>query len=640
MHYPGGALTGINADTGIMLTLHNWGGTDCIGTADPQTMADRFNVIALCVNYLQSGPKDSIEGPEPYDFGYLQALDAIRAVYFVYSGLVQADRPFARDRIYCTGGSGGGNVSLMANKLAPRTFACVIDLCGMKKLTDDVAFDQPGGSDLNARYVRDATHPFHLSQDAQELRFVGNPDHLAIMKKLGAEAKILVVHGTQDTTCPFADAEEMVAWMTRARLDVTARFISPADLDGTIFTSAGHALGNRTKIVETVAGEFLSPHGPRAAKRMGTTDFDRREMIRYPTRGGEFVIDYALGYPVGRFEPRPRTPKYQDHASLATVIKENRLVEIRSIADWESRKGHILGGLEQVMGEFPSPLRRVPLQVEVLETVQVGKLVRKKISLQSDPDDRVLAYLFLPPLDQGIPRPAVLCLHQTIQEGKAEPAGLAGDPALHYALELAERGYVTLAPDYPSLGEHDYDFDARHGYASGTMKGIWDNVRALDFLETLPEVDAGRIGCIGHSLGGHNALFTAVFEPRIKVVVSSCGFSSMAKDDLPSWTGPRYMPRIETVFGNDLGQLPFDFHEIVAAIAPRAVFVSACQRDDDFDVTGVREVMRESARIFALYGCQDKQRAIYPDAPHSFPRESRQAAYDFLDRQLANSPEK
>ena len=61
--------------------------------------------------------------------------------------------------------------------------------------------------------------------------------------------------------------------------------------------------------------------------------------------------------------------------------------------------------------------------------------------------------------------------------------------------------------------------------ASGSIKAIWYNIRAVDLLETLPQVDKTHIGVIGHSLGGHNALFTAVFDDRLKAVVTSCGFT-------------------------------------------------------------------------------------------------------------------
>jgi hypothetical protein len=170
IHYPGGKLAHVGDRTGIMLSLHNWGGTDCVGTADPQALADRLNVVGICVNYLESGPKDSIEGPEPYDYGYLQSLDSLRALWFVRSQLQERKIPFASGRLFATGGSGGGNVTLMANKLAPRTFACVVDVCGMKKLSADIAFNLPGGSGLNARWSRDPKSPSYLTPDEQDLR--------------------------------------------------------------------------------------------------------------------------------------------------------------------------------------------------------------------------------------------------------------------------------------------------------------------------------------------------------------------------------------------------------------------------------------------------------------------------------------
>ena len=303
VHYPGGQLSNITEQTGIMLTLHNWGGEDCAGTANPNALADRLNVVAICVNYLQSGRADSVESPEPYDFGYLQALDALRALAYVRNGLKQTGRTYDDGRMFCTGGSGGGNVTLMANKLAPRTFACIIDMCGMPKLSDDIAFNLPGGSSLNARWSSDSKSMSYLSADQQELRFSGNPDHLTAMKTLDHRCKIIIVHGQDDTTCPFADAQELVTNLKAADLDVTSHFVSKADLDGKIFTSSGHALGNRTEIVMQVAGRYLIPNGPDAIRRIGATDFDRRENIEYLTTNGRYVISYADGIPVGTFKP-------------------------------------------------------------------------------------------------------------------------------------------------------------------------------------------------------------------------------------------------------------------------------------------------------------------------------------------------
>ena len=117
---------------------------------------------------------------------------------------------------------------------------------------------------------------------------------------------------------------------------------------------------------------------------------------------------------------------------------------------------------------------------------------------------------------------------------------------------LAERGYIVIAPAYPLMANYQPDLKAL-GYQSGTMKAIHDNIRALDLLETLPFVRKGKYGVIGHSLGGHNAIFTAIFDPRICVVVCSCGFDSFLDyyhgdpanwQPGRGWCQERYMPRL------------------------------------------------------------------------------------------------
>lgn len=303
VYYPRETRASIGPATGIALTLHNWGGTGEVGTADPRVLARELNVVAITVDYLQSGQEEGIRGPEPYDFGWLQALDALRALWAVFHELDLAGQPFARGRLYATGGSGGGNVALMANKLAPRTFAGVVDLCGMTRLSDDIAFDLPGGSTLNARWSRDPASRAYLAPGAQDLRWVGNPAHLRVMKSLGASARVVVVHGVDDGLCPSADARELVENLQSADLDVVPVWVDVAKVDGQVFTSTGHGLGDRTRIVLQTAGAWLRPGGAEALVRAGRTDFERREEIRYPVRGGEVRVSYAEGFPVGFLPP-------------------------------------------------------------------------------------------------------------------------------------------------------------------------------------------------------------------------------------------------------------------------------------------------------------------------------------------------
>jgi acetyl esterase/lipase len=308
---------------------------------------------------------------------------------------------------------------------------------------------------------------------------------------------------------------------------------------------------------------------------------------------------------------------------------------VTNAAEWAKRRAHILAAMAEVMGPLPDAAHRVPLDVRFGEEERTARHVRRKLTFVAEPGDRVPAYLLLPRERRGR-LPAVLCLHQTTRLGKGEPAGLGGSPNLHYAADLAERGYVTLAPDYPSFGDYAYDF-ARSPHPSGSIKAVWNNLRAVDLLQALPEVDPERIGCIGHSLGGHNTLFTAAFDTRIKALVSNCGFTSFPsyyRGDLRGWTSARYMPRIAADFGLDPRRVPFDFPEVVAALAPRAFLAIAPLHDDNFEVSGVRDCVAAARPVYRLLGAADRLAAAYPDCGHDFPPESRRAAYDWLDRWL------
>jgi hypothetical protein len=329
-------------------------------------------------------------------------------------------------------------------------------------------------------------------------------------------------------------------------------------------------------------------------------------------------------------------PRNVDHQDLTYWLDEKGdRHEVRSPEDWLKRRESILKSVQLVMGETPNG-QKVPLEMRVQEEAAVGELRRLKISFASDANTRVGAYLFIPPLKAGQKAPAILCLHQTTAIGKMEPAGLGPKVNLHYALHLAQRGYITLAPDYPSFGEYQYDFKDPT-YPSGSMKAICDNIRAVDFLVSLPQVDPQRLGCIGHSLGGHNSIFTAVFEPRLKVIVSNCGFTSFPKyyaGNLKGWTSDGYMPRIASVYNNDPKQVPFDFPELIGALAPRAFLAIAPLHDDNFEISGVDDCVAGAKPVYSLYGKPQNLVVVHPDCGHDFPESSRKIAYEFFDRFL------
>jgi hypothetical protein len=94
------------------------------------------------------------------------------------------------------------------------------------------------------------------------------------------------------------------------------------------------------------------------------------------------------------------------------------------------------------------------------------------------------------------------------------------------------------------------------------------------------------------------------------------------------------MPRITTQFGNDAKKVPFDFQEIVAAFAPRPFLACAAEKDDDFDVSGVRDVMSAAGAIYKLHSAAENLVTFYPPGKHAFPPEARTRAYEFLDHHL------
>ena len=232
----------------------------------------------------------------------------------------------------------------------------------------------------------------------------------------------------------------------------------------------------------------------------------------------------------------------------------------------------------------------------------------------------------------------MLALHPTSVLGKRIVAGEGPRPNRNYGQELAKRGYVVLAPDYPSFGDQQtYNF-ATDSYLSGTMKAIVNHQRGIDVLTKMTEVDSDRIGAIGHSLGGHNAIFIGAFDKRVRCVISSCGwdpFPFYYGGKLAGWSSQRYMPRIREVYGLDPKKMPFDFPETIAAIAPRAFFSCSPLNDSNFDAKGVKQAEPAIRSVYETLDAGDQMVIRYPDAGHDFPTEVRNEAYDFLDRALS-----
>ncbi len=341
----------------------------------------------------------------------------------------------------------------------------------------------------------------------------------------------------------------------------------------------------------------------------------------------------------------PGTPTRLSRTNLLTYSnRKGEVVPARSKSDWLKRRAEIVRGMEQVMGPLPGKEKRCALDAKLVEETDCDTYVRRLITYTSEPGSRVPAYLLIPKpaLSSKKKVPAILALHPTDMEyGHRVTVEQMRNNYRAYARDLVERGYVVLAPAYPLMANYQPDLKAL-GYQSGTMKAIWDNVRGLDYLESLPFVKQGRFGAIGHSLGGHNAIYTAVFEPRIQAVVSSCGFDSFLDyyDGNPAnwqpgrgWCQERYMPRLADYQGR-LEQIPFDFSELLGALAPRPMLVNAPLRDSNFKWRSVDAMTQAAQSVYRLYGVPQNLRVEHPDCEHDLPPDTRDRAYRFLDEHL------
>ncbi len=309
---------------------------------------------------------------------------------------------------------------------------------------------------------------------------------------------------------------------------------------------------------------------------------------------------------------------------------------VKTTADWAKRRQQIVAGMQQVMGPLPSRTTLQPLEMRVRSQTDGDGFTRLSIDFLTEKKDRLPALLYRPKVVHLAKRAGILALHPTSPLGKHRVTKKGGVPNRAYAYELAKRGYVVIAPDYPSFGDYAYDFES-DDYISGTMKGIFNHMRCVDLLQSLPEVDPKRIGAIGHSLGGHNAMFVGVFDTRISVIVSSCGwtpFHDYYGGKIDGWTSDRYMPSLKTSYNLDPDRVPFDFYEVVAALAPRSFFSSSPLRDSNFDVRGVKKAIPKAREIYKLLGQVDALQLRTPDCEHDFPVEIRQEAYLFIDKAL------
>lgn len=288
--------------------------------------------------------------------------------------------------------------------------------------------------------------------------------------------------------------------------------------------------------------------------------------------------------------------------------------------------------LLNILGRFPE--KGIDNAIN-LESVDCGSYIREKIEYSVEKDDRVRAYILIPKNRIG-KTPAIFCHHQhagNFELGKSEVVGLAGDQDQAYASELAERGYITFAPDAIAFEERNWteDKSGRAEYfelSTRLVKGetllakaLHDVSVGIDYLQSRNEVDGEKIGFIGHSYGGRMAIWGPAFDKRIKVSVSNCGCVNF-KDSLDKSIGIQMEFCIPGIM-----QL-CDVEDIIKMIEPSSLLISAT--DDD-------KWSRGAEKLFNYAGPAFKEGELHVkvwSGKHIFTKEMRDYAYSFLDKHL------
>jgi cephalosporin-C deacetylase-like acetyl esterase len=301
----------------------------------------------------------------------------------------------------------------------------------------------------------------------------------------------------------------------------------------------------------------------------------------------------------------------------------------RTAAEWSERRPQVESAVRKSLGLERLP-ERTPLNVRVVASHDRGGYIVENLLFESRPGFPVTANLYRPKTPPAARVPAVLCpIGHIIANGKTDLE------VQSRSIKLARMGFVVLAYDAIGHGERNISGNSHKegGFAllplGETISGwmVWDSMRAIDYLQSRPDVDPSRIGVTGNSGGGLNTLYTAAIDPRVSAAVIS-GYTF----EFNNWIkyggahgACSYLP----------GLREMEWFEIAGLIAPRPVLMLNGERDPIFPVSGARKAGYGTRALYTLLDYADRARLyVVPEQGHAYSRPYREQMYGWMAKHL------
>ncbi len=328
-------------------------------------------------------------------------------------------------------------------------------------------------------------------------------------------------------------------------------------------------------------------------------------------------------------------------------LRENCLSEIKTLDDWLAKKDIYRGQLFDMLGLNPMPVRG-DLKPVVTGKIDHEDFVIEKLYFQASPGLYVTGNLYIPKGLTG-PAPTVLylCGHSAIYANGYRGALYDSDIRCygnktayqHHPTWFARHGYVCLIIDTLQTGEitgihhgmYRYNmwwWNSR-GYTPAGVEA-WFSIRALDYLETRPEVDMENVGVTGISGGGADSWWIAALDERIKAAVPVAGITDVQNhvvdDAISGHCDCMYF----------VNTYRWDYPMVAALVAPRALMIANSDRDGIFPLDGVMRIHAGAKKIYDLYGAE-KELAVHITAGgHRDSQEQQMHAFTWMNQWLKN----